>query len=267
MNPFENGQVNVAYSRLSGIIAIVPFIAASLYYLGVCYHKGYLASFGLSDVMFPLSVDQTILRGFFAVFGIGITSNFGQTVLAISLLFLSSIMVVGGVTTSFTSKCCESFHSLFCLSFFQKVLRVLSVKIRISGGISRLRWVTDYLIKTGVYFCLTGVILTAVYAAGVAASIIGTNAAKEIRSEEVQTNLLDIADMKGGGRIAFIFKPVICNSTYCAYWEVSSHNILIKKNDSIVEFQAFPPASVVNAKIIDPKTGKVIAEKPVTVVP
>jgi len=63
-DPKPSGSLTSILSRLEITAISLALLSAVLYAHGTVFHRAYLESFGLSDETFPLSVDETMMRGF-----------------------------------------------------------------------------------------------------------------------------------------------------------------------------------------------------------
>ncbi len=70
---------------------VVPVITAGLYLLGLTYHEGFLAVYGIELPLFPLASDIALLQGFFALIPIGM-QPFLNAMLSILLVFIMGFL-------------------------------------------------------------------------------------------------------------------------------------------------------------------------------
>lgn len=89
----EEGQIEMK-NYLSVILSITT---AGLYTLGFTYHQGYLREFGITDSLFPLSVDRALFEGFVSL------SSMGATAVVWFILAAEGVLILA-VTGTFVLK-------------------------------------------------------------------------------------------------------------------------------------------------------------------
>lgn len=68
-------------------LTVLPIRTAGLYLLGLTYHHGFLAKFGIEETLLPLSVDRTLFQGFVAFTTLSAKPFLYSLVAAVALFF------------------------------------------------------------------------------------------------------------------------------------------------------------------------------------
>lgn len=211
------------------VLTVLPIITAGLYLIGLAFHQGYLDEFGIEETLFPLSVDRTLFQGFVAFLTLG-AKPIVYSLLAVMVLFISAVTVA--VLSS--SERIRNWTSM--------VVTKLKPKKQIKSTIPT--WASE-LIDTAanmfiyiaiIFFLYASLLLVAIFAtqSGKEQSIQFIKGATDLEKGYVTLHIENSAETMTG-------KPIICGSTYCAYWVGSKVTLL--KNDSVSKIITYTPSA------------------------
>jgi hypothetical protein len=198
---------------LQTILTVLPVLTAGLYLLGLSWHQGYLAAFGLDDSFFPLTNDKALSTGFLSLVTFTVSSGiYGYAALGAFII----IAIMAAILSS--------------------TVRVRAAIAGASAWIGRHRLslvipkaADDLLEKSAVLYWYAGGILIILLLFYIMALFSTQNGMKQAGREM-------IAFQAGKGISAQIFSPqvqdplvgklVICSDKHCAVWSAASTTIL-----------------------------------------
>nr|WP_315478551.1 hypothetical protein [uncultured Rhodoferax sp.] len=192
---------------VQALLTVLPVLTAGLYLLGLSYHQGYLAAFGIDDSIFPIASDRALFNGFISLF----TITFPAAIYTIGAFGAFVVMVIVAAILSSTTQ-------------------VQSAVVRANAWINRWRSTTtspvasDLVDKSAaIYGYATGlflIYLSLLSMAALAAKSGGEQAQKEMMDfgSGRTTSVQFFSDKSPSPRLG---KLVICGEKYCALWEAT----------------------------------------------
>lgn len=200
------------YVRLKTAALILPLVTPILYFLGICYHRGFLEKFGIEETLFPHSIDKTLYDGFFAVI---ISSS---TPLLYSLGLVLLIFLIAFVFSLLSIERLSHWKDR-CVNFFRRKSKVGSV----SSSLDKISLFFIYLLRTFIiYFCVLLV--------GSCAENSGKKQASSLIERVAKTQKVSVMISLSNGTSSINGWPIECNVNYCAYW--LGKEAVIIKNES-----------------------------------
>lgn len=207
------------------LLTVLPVLTAGLYLLGLTYHQGYLAEFGIDDSLFPLASDKALFTGFFSL----VIVAFPAGVYALAAIVAFVVLVILAAILSSTE-------------------RVQSIVNRIKDWRNRRQHskipeLTENLIDRGTvaYTYVGGIVIGLLLLVAIAA--FSTKSGHEQATKEKAAFAAKQAPLTK------LFTPqfqqpqegklVICGSTYCALWNGSS--TFVVRHEGIDRMVSTPP--------------------------
>ena len=203
---------------LQTVLTVLPIVTAGLYLLGLTYHQGFLAGFGIEETLFPLSIDRTLFQGFVALITFGAKPLVYSLVATLAIFFMAVLAAV--------------------ISSNQRVRRwgrlLVSRLHQPSGRESLPESATQWVDKAGtavVYVAIIFFIFLALLVVAVVAEKSGKEQALHFIESAAKSKegfvTLDFPDNIASVR----GKPIFCSATHCAYW--LGKEAVLYRNESI----------------------------------
>ncbi len=200
---------------------VVPVTTAGLYLLGLTYHEGFLAAYGIEPSLFPLASEIALLQGFFvfapAAFSLkpvlyAVIAMFGVLFMAVIAYVLASNSRVQAIQ----------------IRFFSRKLRIdkknPEIKQKIGDFVEKSEAIYQYFIGAFLIFLVTILVAGFAYKSGTELAVISLEKFNDNESKWVMLHFSNADSPKRA-------QQIICNTTHCAFW--LGNEALILAHDKI----------------------------------
>lgn len=213
--------------RLQTLLTVLPVLSAALYFMGITYHQGYLAAFGLDDSQFPLASDKSLVSGLLALVTFSIKPMFYAVLAACTLVIT---VIVTAILSSYPK-----------VKYWQSVI-FAKLSLRKNKNTTSKEMNNLVNVSATIYGYSVGILLVLILL------VVGAVLSGKIGQEQAIKEIGLFNDKLGA--YAFLHsklfpepkrvKQIICNPSHCAFW--LGNESLVIKHDSVEQVLTYNSA-------------------------